>query len=142
MIIETKFFGQLTIDEATIVEMVQPVFGFESIRHYTLIADQELGEAIFWLQAIEDGNTCFILVNPVAFSLSIPNRLSTEVFAMLQVSSIEALDFAYILNIKDELESATVNLKSPIVFNPITKQAAQIILPEDLPMKERLIPVC
>lgn len=142
MIIETKYFGQLTIDEATIVDMVQPVYGFENARRYTLISDQELGEAFFWLQAIEEGSTCFILVNPLAFALRVPQQLTPELLELLQVSSIEELDVAYLLNVQDSLENATVNLKSPLVFNPVTKQAAQVILAEDLPLKERLFPVC
>lgn len=142
MIIETKFFGQLTIDESTIVNMVEPVLGFESVHRYTLISDQELGTSIYWLQAIEESSVCFILVNPAAFTLRFPSKLSPETFALLQATTLEELDFAYILTVNDALESATVNLKSPIIFNPVTKQAAQVILSEDLPLRERLFPSC
>lgn len=142
MEITSKFFGVTPIHPDTIVTMIQPIYGFEAAKSYTIITDQELGHSILWFQSLEYVDTCFILANPEAFSLKKPRSLSSDVLELFQVSSIDELDFAYIINIKDSLETATVNLKSPIVFNPVTKMAAQVILNEDLPLRERLTVPC
>lgn len=142
MEITSKFFGVTPINPDTIVTMIQPIYGFEDAKNYTIITDQEIGNSILWFQSLEQTETCFILANPEAFALKTPGSLSSDVLDLLQVSSIEDLDFAYIINIKESLETATVNLKSPIVFNPVTKKAAQIILNEDLPLRERLTVPC
>jgi len=142
MEITSKFFGVTPIHPDTIVTMIQPIYGFEAAKSFTIITDQELGNSILWFQSIDQVDTCFILANPDAFSIQKPQSISSDVLALFQVSSVEDLDFAYIINIKDSLETATVNLKSPIVFNPMNKIAAQIILNEDLPLRERLIVPC
>jgi flagellar assembly factor FliW len=94
------------------------------------------------MQSIDHQDICFILANPQAFALKTPSSLPLEVLDLFEVNSFEELDVAYIVNIKDSLEQATVNLKSPVIFNPISKKAAQIILNEDLPLRERLISSC
>lgn len=93
-------------------------------------------------QSIHHPEICFILANPEAFALRKPEAFSQEVLTMLSVPSKEDLDVAYLLSVTDSLEQATVNLKSPIVFNPQTRQGAQIILNEDLPLRERLFASC
>ena len=142
MEILSKYFGKTEISEETIITMIQPVYGFEQADAYTILTDSELGSDIMWFQSIHHPEICFILANPEAFALRKPEAFSQEVLTMLSVPSKEDLDVAYLLSVTDTLEQATVNLKSPIVFNPHTRQGAQIILNEDLPLREGLFASC
>jgi len=142
MEIQSKFFGVTTIHPDTIINMIQPIYGFTQAQRYTLMSDASIGDSLVWMQSIDYQDICFILANPQAFALKTPSSLPLEVLDLFEVNSFEELDVAYIVNIKDSLEQATVNLKSPVIFNPISKKAAQIILNEDLPLRERLISSC
>jgi len=142
MEIQSKFFGLTTVHPDTIIDMIQPIYGFNQAQRYTLMSDSSIGDSLVWMQSIDHQDICFILANPQAFALKTPSSLPSEVLELFEVNSLEELDVAYIVNIKDSLNQATVNLKSPVIFNPINKKAAQIILNEDLPLRERLISSC
>ena len=42
MQIQSKYFGLIEIMPETIIDMIQPVYGFESSKRYTLISDEEI----------------------------------------------------------------------------------------------------
>ena len=89
MEITSKFFGVTPINPDTIVTMIQPIYGFEDAKNYTIITDQEIGNSILWFQSLEQTETCFILANPEAFALKTPGSLSSDVLDLLQVRSEE-----------------------------------------------------
>lgn len=135
MKIYTRDFGEVDVAEEDIITFVQPIYGFETLSKYVFLYDQN-NSHIVWLQSAEEKDICFILIDPAIVDPgykpdlppSIENQLGKGGFMLWLVTVIAA-----------EFLDSTVNMKSPIVVNPATKRAMQLILEEDLPIRGPLL---
>ena len=131
MKISTRDFGKIDVDESQIYHFTQPIFGFEEYREFATLEDEEIGESILWLQSTQNEMLCFILVDPSGISGFEP---------VLPEGSDKLIGnndcFCWVITVVGEnVRDSTVNLKSPIFLNPITHQAAQIMLENDYPVR-------
>lgn len=135
MIVKTRDFGELEMDESAIITFARPIYGFENLCKYAIIIDDEIGNSIVWLQSVEDENTCFILFNINDFGYEYDEELSAETKELLKVADEKDVIYLTMANIKESLEDATVNLKSPILLNTTTQLACQEILEKDYELR-------
>ncbi|NTW90512.1 MAG: flagellar assembly protein FliW [Erysipelotrichaceae bacterium] len=139
MQIQTKYFGTIEIKTETIINMVQPIYGFESLKQYTLISDEEIGTDLMWFQSIDDKDVCFMLANPERFVQDTKIEIQTNDLSIVDTQDSKDLDVLCIVSLGETFEESTLNLKSPIVLNSKNNQGAQLILNQDLPFKSRLV---
>lgn len=139
MRIETRDFGAMDIDEKQVVRFVQPILGFEEQRDYVLLYDDAVGDCFIWLQSLQDKDTCFILLPPEAAVGHYCPSLPKESLELLEMEQPDQAAFRVIAVVPQEFKNATVNLKSPIVFNPQKLLAAQVVLDENYPIRARLV---
>lgn len=139
MQIQTKYFGTIEIKTETIINMVQPIYGFESLKQYTLISDEEIGTDLMWFQSIDDKDVCFMLANPERFVQDMKIEIQTNDLSIVDTQDSKDLDVLCIVSLGETFEESTLNLKSPIVLNSKNNQGAQLILNQDLPFKSRLV---
>lgn len=139
MKINTRDFGTIEIDEQEIIMFQQPIFGFEGLRHYVLLYDDEIGGQFMWLQSIEEQNICFILLDPALILSGYPSALSMELTEGLRQKNINDPLFRVIAVVRNDMMQSTVNLKSPIVIDAQSKCAAQVILDDDYPVRKPLL---
>lgn len=139
MQIQSKYFGLIEIMPETIIDMIQPVYGFESSKRYTLISDEEIGSDLVWFQSIEEKDVCFVLANPTRFVPNLDIELSSGDLNTVQANTLEEVDLLCIVSLGDTFEESTLNLKSPILLNSKNNQGAQLILNQDLPFKARMV---
>ncbi len=139
MQIQSKYFGLIEIMPETIIDMIQPVYGFESSKRYTLISDEEIGTDLVWFQSIEEKDVCFVLANPTRFVPNLDIELSSGDLNTVQANKLEEVDLLCIVSLGDTFEESTLNLKSPILLNSKNNQGAQLILNQDLPFKARMV---
>lgn len=133
MTIKTRDFGSIELDENAVLDFCAPIFGFEELQRYVLLSDEEMGAGIFWLQAVEEQNTCFILLDPHSLGLEYCPKIPED-----EQKSLDVLDepvFRLIATVPEDFKKTTVNLKSPIVINPEKRRAAQVILEADYPIR-------
>ena len=52
MKIETRDFGEMEIDPKEVVEFLSPIYGFENLRRFVLLYDDNI-PPFTWLQSIE-----------------------------------------------------------------------------------------
>ncbi len=133
MTINTRDFGPVELDENEVVEFCAPIFGFEHLRRYVLLSDDEMGPGLFWLQSLEDADVCFILLDPTELGMEYMPEVSGETARELELDGAPIVRLIAVIpqNFKD----TTVNLKSPVVINPKTHRAAQVILEADYPIR-------
>lgn len=132
MKIKTRDFGEIEISEGEIVTFCQPVFGFEGSTRYVFLHDDEVDGHFVWLQSVDEQNVRFILISPSVVSDDYRPKLPQEIRQQLGEGEYESW---LITVIPEDLRRSTVNLKSPIVVNPSSMVAAQVILDEDLPIR-------
>lgn len=136
MLIETRDFGKMEIDEKDIITFVEPIFGFEDYHKYVLLEHEELNPHFVWLQSVEEPMICFVMANPSEVVPDYHVTLPAEAVETLGEGS--ALYFVLTV-IRDPYYESTVNLKSPVVINTKTGKAIQVILEEPYPIRQPLV---
>lgn len=129
---KTRDFGEVEIDDAKIVHFAQPIFGFDEYRKYFFLYDEDIGEQFTFLQSAEEPGLCFILFDPSARMPDYAPRLPENIEQILGEGEYECWSVAVI---REDFKRSTINLKSPILVNLLTRQAAQIILEQDYPVR-------
>ncbi len=136
MTILTRDFGEMELDEKAVVEFRAPVLGFEGLRRFVILSDDEAGPGLMWLQSLERPEVCFILLDPEEIGLQYAPEISREDAKLLELEDAPVVRVVAVVppNFKD----TTVNLKSPILINPSRHWGAQVILDADYPIRMRL----
>lgn len=133
---KTRDFGEIEIKENDILTFAQPLFGFEEYKNFALIYNPEIGDSMVWLQSLDDSSLCFILFDPTPLSSFFKPQLPKSVEKTLGKGEY----ICWVLcAIPGDIRKTTVNLKSPVFINPLTKKMAQIILEQDYPIRFSLI---
>lgn len=135
MIINTRDFGEIDVDEKEIITFANPVLGFEEYEKYIILMDENIGDKFAWLQSIEATDVCFMLANPSllgdAYQPIIPKDASEAIGGSIDEMWLIAV-------ITDPVRESKVNLKSPVVINTQKKLGAQAVSESNLPVRFEL----
>jgi flagellar assembly factor FliW len=127
MKINTTQFGEIPVEELKVITMAGPILGFEQLERYILIIPDE--EKLFWwLQSVEDGSIGFVVANPFVMKPDYEPEISEDTARMLQIERPEDAVVLTIVTIRKDPLKVTLNLKAPLVINPITKRGGQVVL--------------
>ena len=127
MKLNTKHFGELEVQEENIITFEKGIPGFNELKQYIIINDDEESSPFCWLQSIEESQLAFVLVNPyLVYADYKPNLPEIEI-AKLGEATPEDYSVLSIVRVPEEVEKMTANLRAPIVINLKTKKAMQII---------------
>ena len=140
MNITTRDFGMLEIDEKEVIEFRLPIYGFETLKRFVLLYDDTVPGPFGWLQSLEDPSACFILVDPQAVYPHYTPELGSEIERLLELEPEDCCVLRSVTVIPEDFQKTTINLKSPVVINPRTRLAAQVILDAEYPVRARLLP--
>lgn len=125
--LQTAIFGELEINEQDIINFKQGIPGFEHLRAFVIVRpDEEL--PFVYLLAMEQPETMLILCDPFSFYPDYELKLSDEVLEELHIETESDVLVWSIVTIRDNLETATINLLAPLVMNVKQRFAKQIIL--------------
>ena len=127
MIIETKAFGPMEIDERQIIQFRTGILGFTHLKEYALIDSQQ--PPFFILQAIQDRDTSFIIMSPEVFRSDYGLDLASDELDELEWEDDEELLVMAIVTIPQDGSPITANLQGPVIINKqkrLGKQAIQL----------------
>ncbi len=129
MEISTKYFNEVSIAKDSILTFEKGIPGFEDFKRYVLINFELGSDDLMCLQSLDEKELAFVLVNPFNLKADYAPSLTEEDVDELGITDSTEGVFCYaICSIKDNINENTVNLKSPIVVNPDTMRAKQIVL--------------
>ncbi|MEK4228427.1 flagellar assembly protein FliW [Solibacillus sp. FSL H8-0538] len=127
MNIETKFLGEVEINELDILTFEYGLPGFPLLKQFVLLPiEQDMPLAL--LQAVEQAEIGFIVAYPFAFKKDYAFDLSEDDKEDLQIMDTEDVVTYVIVTLKDALSTSTMNLMAPVVINIKMKLAKQIVL--------------
>ena len=126
MIIETKNFGEITIDEDSIITFEKGIPGFEQRTKFILIVEQDC--PCCWMQSIEEPNLAFFLIDPLSFCPEYGPDVDDKYIEMLGEPVIDDLVLYAIVVIPDDIKNMTANLKAPVIINTKTRKGMQVYL--------------
>lgn len=130
----TKYFGDITIQEDKVITFPTGVFGFEDKTKYVLLSfkdeDEESSEDfLMCLQSVEDSGLALIVMNPYYIYPDYdPYQISDKVFGEIALGQVTKHTVTCVAVIRDDFKESTINLKCPIFINLENNLAKQIIL--------------
>lgn len=143
MKIHTRRFGDIEVPNELAISIPDGILGLPDAKRYVLLEHDSEGTPFKWLQAIDNPDLAFIVMDPHLLVDPYDVRFDGETSAKLGVS-VAGKEFAMmaIVNIPRENPIAmTINLRAPIIVHLEKRVGWQVILPnEDYPIRHRLFP--
>jgi flagellar assembly factor FliW len=121
-----------------VLELVRPMVGFPDLQRFALarLVDDGL---ICDFRSLDDPQVSFVVVPPGEFFDGYTPEIDDDTVAALGVEAAEDLLTLVLVTLGDSAESATANLRAPLLINHRNRRATQAILDDPgLPMKAPL----
>ena len=128
MIIQTDYYGSIEYGEDELVTFPEGIFGFPDLKQFLPLCLEEGDSSLLLLQSTENPQIAFFLINPTALLPNYIPVLQPEELSFLGVTDSGELSYYSICIVCSNYLENTVNLKSPLVINPETRQGLQVIL--------------
>ena len=129
MEINTRDFGLVQVDDEAIYEFPEGVYGFEEDKHFAVFEKNiEKDVSLLYLQSVENPVPCFLVFDPTKYYPAYTPEISQEDLEGFSTKDPEDLIFLVIATVPDSVKELSMNIKSPIVLDPKTRVAKQIIL--------------
>jgi flagellar assembly factor FliW len=110
------------------LSLAEPLPGFPEHRDYVLIRADAEG-VLYWLQSAAPEGPRFLAVPPAPFFPDYTPVLPAAVCAELDLPDRSAADlYCLVTVLGGDVQSATANLRAPLVVNPLTRRARQVVL--------------
>ncbi len=131
MLLQTKYFGELNIEEKDIFSFSHGIPGFENVRRFILIDSDEPDSPFKWLQGVDEPKPAFVIVDPFVIKKDYEVNLDDEVLKELQIKDASAVMIFCIVVVPEDIKKMTVNLQAPLIINSVNKTGRQLILDTD-----------
>lgn len=129
MLIQTKHFGEIDLDENKVITFENGILGFEDFKRYTILYDSETEERspISWLQSLDEVTLALPVISPLIISPEYNPTVEDELIAPLGELTEANLVLFVTLTVPSDITKVTSNLKAPIIINSDTKKGCQVI---------------
>lgn len=130
MKINTRKFGEIEIDEKTIVTMPEGLPGFPGLNRFVVLEDPKTAP-FCWFQSIEDSNIALVIMSPFVFKpdykFDLKGLISSKNWNSV---NSEKIHIYVVINISGQKsdKKITANLIGPIVINAEGNEAFQVVL--------------
>ena len=127
MKLHTTRFGTVDVEESEIYTFPNGLPGFEWMRSFVLL-QPDPNVPISFLQSAEEAEIAFIMTSPFLFYPEYEFELNDGEKRELSIEREEDVEVHCIMTVRDELETATLNLLAPVVLNKSERIGKQLIL--------------
>ena len=132
MLLNTKHFGEIEIDENKIITFKEGIPGFEDSKRYIVLYNGDESSPFRWLQAVDDGHLAFAVINPFMILGDYDIEVPEDVVSNLNIENIEDLLILSIVVIPEDHTKMTMNLKAPVIINQKNNCGMQVVLDTDM----------
>ena len=138
MRVQTKFFGEVELDDNKILEFPNGIIGFEDFKKFAIIYDvaDDRETKISWLQSLEEPVLALPVVDPLAIVPDYAPMIEDELLKPLGNPADEDLLFLLVMTVPSDMKKVTANMKAPVIINTKTCIGVQLIVDNaDYPVK-------
>lgn len=124
-----------------VIELAHPMPGFPDDARFALVRLDDDG-VLHGFRSLDSQDLQFVVVPPAPFYPDYTLDLDDETATELGIDEDSADDVLVLLVVRagTSLADTTVNLRAPLVVNPATRRASQVILDDaDLPLAAPLV---
>lgn len=126
LVINTKPYGEVTINEDQIIDFPDGILGFDYIDKFVVLEDKD--SPFVWLQAYNEPDLAFIMMSPIHFAGEYELVISGSDLEVLGTKKPEDLIVYAIITIpENDPSQMTANLQGPIIIHPDKKIGRQAI---------------
>lgn len=125
---ETKYFGPVEYEADDPLHFPNGLFGFEEEKEFLLLPFEGSGSNLLCLQSLAHPSLAFVAMNPFSLLPDYSPEPAAEELAFLGASHSGELGYYVLCAVREPVGDSTVNLKCPVVVNPETRTAVQVIL--------------
>jgi flagellar assembly factor FliW len=135
MVIKTRIFGEVTIDDSKMIHFPGGIVGFPDLKDFALIHDAEQGNqaGIRWMQSVQEPEFAMPVVDPLVAKEDYNPVVDDELLKV--IGNGEDILVLVTITVPSDLTKMSVNLKAPIVINVEERKACQVVLEDDYPVK-------
>jgi len=132
MLLNTKHFGEIEIDESKIINFREGIPGFEDAKRFIVLYDGDETSPFRWLQSVDNAQLAFATVNPFMILNDYDIEIPEETVSSLNIESIEDVMVLSIVVVPDDPNEMTMNLKAPVIINVKNNIGMQVVLDTDI----------
>ena len=125
MLIETKPYGKIDVDERQKIIFPFGILGFENLKNYVLMDAKQ--QPFYWLQSLDVPEIAFVLINPFVFRPDYKIDVPPEEMEDIELQTPEDTLVFAIVTIPENQRKMTANLQGPIIINRQNKLGRQAI---------------
>lgn len=140
MKLETRQFGPLEIEPASIITFPSGLLGFEDLKRFVLLERPEIAP-LEWLQSVENPQIVFTVIDPTVVFGNYQPALKPEDWQALDLAEGSELRVRVLVTVPKDPSEMTANLLGPLVLDPAGGKGRQVVLHDsEYPVRQRLIP--
>ena len=129
MLVKTRHFGEVNLDEEKVLTFEDGLIGFEDCKRYTILYNNEEGgnNTISWLQSLDAPELALPVISPLSVLSDYNPIVEDEVLLPLGELTEENIIILLTLSVPSDITKMSANLKAPLIINADTKKGCQII---------------
>lgn len=127
MHLNSSRFGEIDINDASIITFPGGIPGLEEYERYAIIRCDQT-EPIQWLQSVDDMDLSLPVINPFIINPNYEVEVDDSELEFIQSDKEEDLIVLNIMVLPDQLSDMTVNLLAPILINVKDMIGAQVMM--------------
>ena len=128
MVIKTRVFGEIEIDDTKIITFSNGIIGFPDLKKFTLLYDAEKTGGIKWLQSLDEPAFAMPVMDPLYVKESYNPVVEDELLKPLGELDPEEILVLVTVTVPSDLTKMSVNLQAPLIVNAENKTGCQIII--------------
>jgi len=135
MEVHTSRFGLVECAGDDVIRFAEGLPGLAECHDWVILTDAQQ-DAVAWLQSLRRPEVALALVSPRRFVAGYQLRVARRELEPLRLDSLQT---AQVLAIVSRSERGlTLNLKAPLVVNPLRRLGRQVIANRDAPLQYEL----
>lgn len=139
MLIKSKFFGEIDIDEKELITFEEGILGFPDLSKYIVLREED-NDYFSYLQAIEDESVCFIMTSPYYVTSDYSIDISDDAVKKLEIKAEGDVILFSIVTVPEDMRKMTANLRAPLIVNIKKRKGLQEVIDnEGYSIKHRIV---
>ena len=144
MILKTRLFDEIAVDDEKIIHFSGGIVGFPDLRNFALVHEDEKSKGnIGFLLSIEEPAFTIPVVDPLLIMPDYNPKVEDDLLTAIGCLDSQEMLVLVTITVPSDITKMSINLKAPIIINAAEKKGCQIIVEEDAylvkyPIYERL----
>ena len=136
MVVNTRLFGEINVQEDKIITIDKGIIGFPDMRSFTLVFDSEKDtKNIMWFQSLDEPAFAMPVMEPNKVVEDYNPRIEDDLLKPLGALTPDNTYVLVTVKVPSNIEDMTINLKAPIIVNTDTLIGGQIIVEDDVEVR-------